>query len=583
MTLGTPIPLVQLDADIVIVGGGAAGCMAAVAAREHDPSCRVVIVEKANIERSGCLAAGINALHGCPFPGETPEDYLAHIEKEAHGLVRRDLVLSIAPELEGLLAPLANWGLPIDRTADGQPERWGRRSIRIHGESIKPLLARAASRSGAQVINRVVTTNFLRFGGRVRGVFGFGLRDGAFYLVQADTVICATGGAAGIYPPTNTGEARGRTWYPQFNAGSGLAMGIRAGAELTSLEMRFVALRVKGGLAPTGTLAQGFRTPQINRLGEEYLAQHQARTTCQRLWATLAEERRGNGPCYLDTRVLTPRQTRELREAYLHMCPSMLLFWADQGQAIEDTPLEVMGTEPHIVGGHGMAGYWIDQARRTTLPGLYAAGDVAGGALKKYLLGALAEGRIAGRDAVRQVSEKPRSAATIPGTVAGLPRLVETERERVFRPLLTPGYLEPRELEARLHEIMDRHAGGRSTGYGTNRHDLLQARHGLRGLNDLVPELQARDTHELMLAHQAIDRLDLARMTVEHLLYREESRWPPYQLRHDHPQPDDRDWLRFVNSVFVPGTGEVSVFWRGDPSRSADLLGVGGERDARSG
>lgn len=543
------IKTVQLDTDLLIIGGGAAGCYAAVTAREADQDCRVTIMEKAHFERSGCLAAGINAINAYLNPGETPETFLDYVKKDAAGLVREDLVYSIAEGLNRVTRRVEEWGLPVLKDAAGNYVPRGKRSIRINGERFKPIIARAAVKAGAQVLNRVVATNYIFDGGRVWGAFGFSVREHAFYVIRAKAVLCATGGAAGLYRPNNEGSARHKMWYPPFNTGAGYAMGIRAGAEMTGFEMRFIALRVKDTIAPTGTLAQGVSAPQINARGEKYLERY-GRSTPMRLFATIAENRAGRGPCYLDTRQLNGEQSRSLKEAYLNMCPGMVLHWADHGLEPNARPIEITGSEPYIVGGHAQSGYWVDVHRRTSLPGLYAAGDVAGGAPKKYVTGCFVEGELAAGDAVMHIKGQQLPEVH--------PALVDTEFARVFAPFKIAAAsggntgetgLWPGELEERLQKIMDEYAGGISTGYELYEEKLLLAREKLSALKKLLPYLRATGLHELMQAHEVIDRVEVARVLVEHLLYRQETRWPCYQTRVDYPERDDEKWLKFVNSV----------------------------------
>ncbi|MHB8171841.1 MAG: adenylyl-sulfate reductase subunit alpha [Thermincolia bacterium] len=544
---------VVINTDLLIIGGGTAGCYAAVVAKEADPSIDVTVMEKAHIERSGCLAAGINAINAYLNPGETPETFLEYVKKDSSGLVRDDLVYSIAQGLNEVTRKVESWGLPILKDEEGNYVARGKRSIRINGERFKPIIARAALQSGARILNRVAATNYIVVDNRVVGAYGLGVRDGQVYIIKAKAVICATGGAAGIYRPNNDGSARHKMWYSPFNTGAGYAMGIRAGAEMTGFEMRFIALRVKDTIAPTGTLAQGVRAPQINAKGEKYLQKWGKATTPQRLQATLEENQAGRGPCYLDTSHLTPQQAHSLKEAYLNMCPGMVLAWADHGVE-PDKPLEIGGSEPYIVGGHTQSGYWVDVNRRTTLTGLYAAGDVAGGSPKKYVTGCFVEGELAARAALEYIKGVELTAPA--------PQEEETEIGRVFAPLLAEQGFWPEELEEALQKLMDEYAGGIGSGYLLNEDKLLVAREKLATLKEQTSKLAACDSHELVLAHEVIDRIDVARVLVEHLLYRKETRWPCYQTRTDFPNRDDENWLKFVNSVYDPVSDGISMVER---------------------
>lgn len=173
-------------------------------------------------------------------------------------------------------------------------------------------------------------------------------------------------------------------------------MGINAGAEMTTFEMRFIALRCKDTIAPTGTIAQGVPAKQLNSNGEVYENKY-GLTTSQRLYGTVTENREGRGPCYLGTKGISREQEEDLYKAYLNMAPSQTLKWLEAAGGPSEENVEIEGTEPYIVGGHTASGYWVDNNRETTIHGLFAAGDVAGGCPQKYVTGALAEGEIAAK------------------------------------------------------------------------------------------------------------------------------------------------------------------------------------------
>ncbi len=552
---------IHIDTDILIIGGGAAGCFAAVEIHKKSPGCRVVIMEKAHIERSGCLAMGLNAINAYLNPGQTPESYVSYVEREFEGIIRRDLVYSIAEGLNEVVKDVEEMGLPIEKNEDGTYKNRGKRSIHIFGERLKPILADAVKRTSAQILNRVTATNFIYDGKRVRGAFGYGVRDSMFYVVRAKAVIVATGGASGIYKPYNTGEARHLMWYCPWNVGTGYAMGIRIGAEMTSFENRFIALRVKDVHAPTGTIAVGFRLKQINARGENYLERYSQKyldgnkiLTHHRLFATVEETKAGRGPCYLDTTTLHEAEERRLKEDFLNMNPPIILLWASKGMNPRMRPVEIQGTEPFIVGGHCQAGYWIDKNRKTTIDGLYAAGEVAGGAPKKYVSGSWVEARIAARAAleeIHRVSWEEIDSAVIQG-----------ERIRVLSALTRKSGISPQQGSERLQKIMDEYAGGVSMNYALHEERLLEARRLLKDLKDRMHDITAVDNYQLIEALECGDRIDVARVVVEHLIYRKETRWLCYQTRLDYPEKDNSRWLTFVNSLYHPNTDEIEMVER---------------------
>jgi len=556
----TDISTVQLDTDILIIGGGAAGCMAAIEVKKLDPSIECVVMEKAHIERSGCLAMGLNAINAYLTPGETPETYVRYVKDEFLGIIREDLVYSIAKGLKESVKQVEELGLPIEKDQSGNYRNRGKRSIRIYGERLKPILAAAVYRANAKVLNRVVATNFIFDGERVRGAYGFGIRDGKFYVINARVVIVTTGGASRLYKPINKGDARNTTWYCPWNVGTGYAMGIRIGAEMTSFENRFIPLRVKDVNAPTGTIGQGSNIRQRNAHGEEYLEKrykHLGGRKClslYRLWATLQENIAGRGPCYLDTRCLSVEEEKKLKEAYLNMNPAIVLLWASNGHSPRQRPVEISGMEPVVIGGHSQAGYWIDVERRTTINGLFAAGDIAGGAPKKYVSGAWVEGKIAARAAIEEVKGIELQRVNS--------KEVRKEKERISSFMNDKNGIPPAELEETFHNVMDKYAGGATANYELTEPKLQIARKKIRELTGKLEFLSARNRHELVSCLELIDRFDVAKVLIEHLIYRQETRWPCYQSRVDFPERDDTNWLKFVNSVYNPTDGQLTFIER---------------------
>ncbi len=536
----------RISADIVIVGGGTSGCFAAARIKEINPQTEVLVVEKAHIKRSGCLSAGVNAINAYINPGETPESYLEYVKKDCGDLVREDLVFSIGQRLNNVAKKLESWGLPFIRDGSGIYMARGKRSVEIIGEHIKPIMAAKVEASGVKVLNRTVATNYIIEKGQVVGIFAFAAREKKFYVISAKAVICATGGAAGIYRPNNDGSSRHRMWYCPYNVGTGFAMGLRAGAEMTTFEMRFIALRIKDVMSPTGTVMQGVRARQVNALGEEYLNRYAQQSTPYRMYATVEENKAGRGPCYLKLNDTSSYINEKLKEAYLSMSPMMVLKLSDEGIGVDEKPLEICGSEPYIVGGHGQAGYWVDLFRQTNIKGLFAAGDVAGGAPKKYVTGCLAEGEIAARAASEYIK-----GVTLSTQVDE--QKANFEHARVFTPLGRTKGFKPHEYEERLQKIMDEYAGGIATNYELCAPKLFRAKELLNVLsNDVEGNITASDSYELVKAHEVIDRVLVARALVEHLLYRKETRWRSYQERIDYPQRDDHRWFVFVNSIYSP-------------------------------
>ena len=542
----------NLQTDVLIIGGGTAGCYAALTISEHSDA-KVLICEKAHIKRSGCLAAGVNALNAYIVEGRTPQDYVDYARKDADGIVRGDLLLTMSERLNSVTERLEKLGLVILKDKEGKYVTRGNRNLKINGENIKPILADAVNElDNVTVLNRVNITDYAVENNHINGAFGIGIENDTFYVIKAKAVIIATGGAAGLYKPNNPGFSRHKMWYPPFNTGAGFAMGINAGAEMTTFEMRFIALRCKDTIAPTGTLAQGVGAKQINSLGEVYETKYGI-TTSQRVYGTVNENLNGRGPCYLQTEGITEEQDESLLKAYLNMAPSQTIKWIESGKNPSQQNVEIEGTEPYIVGGHTASCYWVDTNRKTTIDGLYAAGDVAGGCPQKYVTGALAEGEIAGLSVVEYIKDK--NVATIDDKVVNN-HIDEVEN------FLKDKHCKftTEQLEEAMQTVMDSYAGGIKTNYRFNEKQLEIADYKIKQLMELSKDLYAEDFQELMYIYELRERLTVCRSVIAHLKARKETRWHSFAENLDYPEKDNEHWNKYVNSILEDG--EIKIITR---------------------
>ena len=550
----------RLKTDILIIGGGTAGCYAAVTVAEHSDA-KVLICEKAHIKRSGCLAAGVNAINAYIVEGRKPEDYVEYAKKDADDIVREDLLLTMSERLNEVTAKMEKLGLVILKDENGRYVARGNRNIKINGENIKPILADAVnSLENVIVINRLNITDYIVKDNTILGAVGFNIDTGEAYEIRAKKVLCATGGAAGLYKPNNPGFSRHKMWYPPFNTGAGFAMGINAGAEMTTFEMRFIALRCKDTIAPTGTIAQGVGAKQVNSLGEVYENRY-GLTTSQRVYGTVRENIEGRGPCYLRTEGISSEQDESLKKAYLNMAPSQTLKWIESGKNPSEQNVEIEGTEPYIVGGHTASGYWVDTNRRTTINGLYAAGDVAGGCPQKYVTGAMAEGEIAAEDIVKElnrsdITENAFSQITADEYADKLTDERIKEYNEYLRREDKDTIFSTEELEEAMQKVMDTYAGGIGSHYQFNEKQLKLAKEKIEQIETLSEKANAKDYHELMFVYELKERLTVCQVLIEHLKARKETRWHSFAENLDYPEKSD-EWLKYVNTRKVDGRIEV--------------------------
>lgn len=550
----------RLTTDVLIIGGGTAGCYAALTIREKSDAS-IIIAEKANIKRSGCLAAGVNAINAYIVEGRKPEDYVEYAKKDADDIVREDLLLTMSERLNEVTAKMEKLGLVILKDENGRYVARGNRNIKINGENIKPILADAVnSLENVIVINRLNITDYIVKDNTILGAVGFNIDTGEAYEIRAKKVLCATGGAAGLYKPNNPGFSRHKMWYPPFNTGAGFAMGINAGAEMTTFEMRFIALRCKDTIAPTGTIAQGVGAKQVNSLGEVYENRY-GLTTSQRVYGTVRENIEGRGPCYLRTEGISSEQDESLKKAYLNMAPSQTLKWIESGKNPSEQNVEIEGTEPYIVGGHTASGYWVDTNRRTTINGLYAAGDVAGGCPQKYVTGAMAEGEIAAEDIVKElnrsdITENAFSQSTVDEYADKLTDERIKEYNEYLRREDKDTIFSTEELEEAMQKVMDTYAGGIGSHYQFNEKQLKLAKEKIEQIETLSEKANAKDYHELMFVYELKERLTVCQVLIEHLKARKETRWHSFAENLDYPEKSD-EWLKYVNTRKVDGRIEV--------------------------
>ena len=547
----------MLHTDILIIGGGTAGCYAALTIREQS-DYSIVIAEKANIKRSGCLAAGVNAINAYIVDGRKPEDYVEYAKKDADGIVREDLLMTMSEGLNRVTHKMENLGLVILKDENGNYVARGNRNIKINGENMKPLLAKAVEKlEDVTILNRINITDYIVEENEIKGAFGFSIEEGTAYEIRAKKVLCATGGAAGLYRPNNPGFSRHKMWYPPFNTGAGYAMGIRAGAEMTTFEMRFIALRCKDTIAPTGTIAQGVGAKQVNAKGEVYEDKY-GLTTSERVYGTVMENLEGRGPCYLRTEGITQEQDESLKKAYLNMAPSQTLKWLESGKNPSEQNVEIEGTEPYIVGGHTASGYWVDTDRETTIHGLFAAGDVAGGCPQKYVTGAMVEGEIAAKKIVSQLNEERDKETTADENTEK--KVLDAKITEYNRYLSNEGSMyETEALEEAMQKVMDEYAGGISTHYQFNEKQLALAKEKIEKIEKLAENVNAGDMHELMFVYELKERLTVCKSVIAHLFARKETRWHSFDENLDYPKKSG-DWLKYVNSKMEDG--KITVFTR---------------------
>ena len=606
---------VEVETDLLICGGGMAACGAAVEAaywaKKHDK--KVVLVDKAAMDRSGAVAMGLSAINmyvGLKDGENTVKDYLDYVRNDLMGVTREDLVANIARHIDSTVHLFEKWGLPIWKDKDGGYVHEGRWQLMINGESYKVIVAEAAKNAlGTEnIYERVFITEPLMDGDRCVGAVGFSVRENKFYVFKAKAVIAAMGGAVGVFKPRSSGEGAGRAWYPPFNSGASTYFTLKAGAEMTCQEVRFIPVRFKDAYGPVGAWFLLFKSAAKNADGEIYMQTRRGELdnwapyghvkpvpANLRNYLMMLDVMEGKGPIYMETAEAiqkiaqseadpkaAKRKLKELEaeawEDFLDMTISQAILWAATDIQPEEEHSEIAAAEPYFIGSHsGASGAWVSgpedlappdyfwgYEQMTTTNGLFACGDASGASSHKFSSGSHAEGRITAKSAIRFLVKEDIPEVNVDGAK------IEALKADAIKPLVVyeenvgkttqadvnPDYILPNMYRQRLQKLMDEYAGGVSAQFTTSKANLDTALKLLNFLNEDAEKLGAKDLHDNMRAWENKHRTYQAEAHVRAMLFREETRWPGYYFRSDTPKMDDENWKVFVNQSYNAETGE---------------------------
>jgi adenylylsulfate reductase subunit A len=603
----------EITTDVLILGGGMAACGAAVEAAywAKKNGLQVTLVDKAAMDRSGAVAMGLSAINqyvGLKDGQNTVKDYVDYVKNDLMGIARDDLVASIARHVDSTVHLFEKWGLPIWKDEEGAYVHEGRWQLMINGESYKVIVAEAAKNAIGtdNIYERVFITDPLVVDGRCVGAVGFSVRENTFYVFKAKAVMAAMGGAVHVFKPRSAGEGLGRAWYPPWNSGSSAYFTLKAGAEMTCQEVRFIPVRFKDAYGPVGAWFLLFKSRATNAQGEAYMETRRDELekwkpyglvkpipANLRNWLMMLDVMEGKGPIYMRTEEAiqniaksegdekaAKKKLKELEaeawEDFLDMTISQAILWAATNTAPEEKPSEIAAAEPYFIGSHsGASGAWVSgpadiapeeyqwgYTNMSTVKGLFCAGDASGASSHKFSSGSHAEGRIAAKAAIRYAVEN----SDIPEVDAAK---IEEMKKTILAPLdkyaehsktssdpdINPAYMKPKMFMFRLQKIMDEYAGGVTAQFSTSKAQLEKGLELLTFLKEDSEHLAAEDLHELMRCWENVHRMWQAEAHVRTILAREETRWPGYYYRSDTPEMKE-DWEVFVNCVWHPDNGE---------------------------
>ncbi len=592
------------DCDILVVGGGMGGTGAAYESRYWGRDLKIVVAEKANIDRSGAVAQGLYAINcymGMQWDENQPEDHVRYARNDLMGMVREDLAYDMARHVDSTVHKFEEWGLPLMRDPEtGRYQREGKWQIMIHGESYKPIVAEAARKSADKIYNRIMVTHLLMDESRpnrVGGAVGFNVRTGDFHVFRAKAVIVGAGGASHIFKPRSVGEGMGRTWYAPWSSASAYALPILAGAKMTQMENRIVLCRFKDGYGPVGAYFLHLKTYTQNAYGEEYESKwydhtknlvgeyidHHPTPTCLRNHAFIEEMKAGRGPIHMVTKEAFQDPHKEVIgwENFLGMTVGQAVVWASQDIDPKYTNPELTTSEPYVMGSHATCSgawasgpedvspdeYYWGYNRMMTVEGLFGAGDALGGTAHAFSSGSFTEGRLAAKAAVRFVRDHGKDDIRISdkqfndlkSTIYKPLENYEVGRNEIVGGTVSPSYILPIHGLQRLEKIMDEYAGGISNNYMTNEPLLLRGMHLLKTLQEDLDHIGAEDLHQLQRAWELRHRAIASECVVQHTLFREETRWPGYYYRGDFMKLDDENWHALTLSRRDPESGEWTM------------------------
>jgi succinate dehydrogenase/fumarate reductase flavoprotein subunit/HEAT repeat protein len=528
----------ELSCDVLVIGGGTAGTMAAISAAEQGAS--VLLLEKAHVRHSGALAMGMDGVNNAVIPGKaTPEDYVAEITRANDGIVNQRTIMQTATRGYDMVRRLEGYGVKFEKDSYGEyavrrVHRSGSYVLPMpEGKDVKKVLYRVLRekrmRSLVTITNRVMPVRVLTSEGRAVGAVGFDTRSGDFVTVSAKAVVLATGPCGRLGLPAS-GYLYG-TYENPTNAGDGYSMAYHAGAELSGIECFQINPLIKDYNGPAcAYVANPFGGYQANADGDRFV-------DCDywsgQMMAEVAREIGSpRGPIYLKLSHLPEESVRAL-EGILHTTerPTRGTFHSGRGHDYRTHDVEMHISEIGLCGGHSASGVWVDEHGQTTVPGLYAAGDLAC-VPHNYMIGAFVFGDLAGAH-----------AASLDAPLVDLPEdQISAAHELIYRPLSNPDGPPQPQVEYKLRRLVNDYVAPPKS---ANRLEIA-VEHFSR-MRTEIAAMGARTPHELMRCAEVTFIRDCAEMAARSSLVRTESRWGLYHDRLDHPDRDDDEWFAHLN------------------------------------
>ena len=541
------------EVDVLVIGGGTAGPMAAVKAKEKNPSAKVMLLEKAHVKRSGCISMGMDGLNNAVIPGHaTPEQYVKEITIANDGIVNQKTVMAYARESFNMINQLDRWGVKFEKDETGdyavrKVHHMGTYVLPMpEGHHMKKVLYRQLKKARVVITNRYMATRLLLDDqGAIAGAMVLDTREGTFGVIRAKAVVLSTGAAGRLGLPSS-GYLFG-TYENPTNAGDGYSMAYHAGAELSGIDCYQINPLIKDYNGPACAYVTGpFGGYTANSKGERFIECDY--WSGQMMMEFYKELEGGNGPVFLKINHLAEETISNI-ETILHTNerPSRGRFHEGRNLNYRTGMVEMHISEIGLCSGHSASGVWVDEHAATTVPGLFAAGDLAC-VPHNYMLGAFVYGKFAGESAAEYAAGREHAPVD--------ENQVAKEEARVLAPLKNPEGLTPNQVEYKLRRFVNDYLQPpkvtRKMEIGLQRFAEIEA--------DL-PLMSATNPHELMRAMEVHFIRDCAEMAARASMYRTESRWGLYHYRVEYPDKDDANW--FCHSQLKKNAaGEMTCFKR---------------------
>jgi len=524
----------QVYADVLIIGGGSAGAMAAIRAKEVAPAQKVVIFEKGHILYSGCIARGMDALNIVAVPGmTTPELYVESNNLACEGIMDEPVNYRMADRSYPLMKKLESWGVFFPKDQEGKYELLqvhpkGKFCLSMKEPELKTILAKRLIGLGCQVFNRVMGLQLIVEEGRVAGAVGINIRTGELVICRAGSVILSSGGTARFGLPNN-GYLYGVYDFPG-NTGDGYAMAFRAGAELTGFEYTLNYYIIKDINAPLLyiTLTRGAHL--LTAMDVHLEDNHPS------IKSMILEHRKDQGPLRVRMKHLPEAKIKEIEDIlFTTERPVQQRFYEGRGVNFRTGDIELWPTEYYLCGGHGMTGIFVNEQAATTLPGLYAAGDVSLVA-RGHLSGAFVYGEIAAEEASEFARKHPAPKRPEAPNREGL------KSDLLKRMEQKEGGVSIEEFEYKVRRLIGDYVTPPKNAYKLNMALWWMDRFQ----KEIREKVRIRNIHDLFKVLEVENIILCAKLSATASLERKESRWGFWHYRADFPKKDDEHWLKHI-------------------------------------